>query len=354
MFRGLELVACSDMMPHAARDRAEAFGLKAMETDKLLTSPEIDLILNLTTPAAHFDISRQALEEGKHVFTEKPLSTNTHDGRMLVETATSRGLMLGSAPDTFLGAAGRHARSLVESGAIGRPVMGTAFMMGRGMEHWHPDPTFYYQPGGGPIMDMGPYYLSMLVNLIGPIRRVQALTTSAHKERMVTAEGPLQGSTVAVETPTTVSTLLEFTSGAQVSFSASWDVYRHSNRNIELHGTEGSLCLPDPDNFGGVVSWSDHGDPWQHVDTAELPFGAENWPTEAPDRGNYRMLGLADMASALVEGRQPRASGDLALHVLEVMEAILRAGETNQAIEVGATNCQPSSLPEDQAKGLLV
>ena len=276
MFAGLRPVACADINLEAAKARAGAFGIKAMSPEALIASPEVDLVLNLTVPAAHFAISMQALEAGKHVFTEKPLATTVGDGRKLVAAAKACGLSIGSAPDTFLGAAGRHARRLIESGAIGRPVTGTAFMMGRGMEHWHPDPAFYYQPGGGPVLDMGPYYLSMLVNLLGPVHRVQALSTSAHKERLLTAEGPLKGTRIPVGTPTSVSSLLEFASGTQITFVASWDVYRHSNRQIELHGSEGSLGLPDPDNFSGVVSLSDQGAPWQDLDTASLPFGALN------------------------------------------------------------------------------
>lgn len=353
MFGGLAPVACADLNPAAAEARAAAFGIRAMGAEELVASPDVDLVLNLTVPAAHFDVSMRALEAGKHVFTEKPLATSVAQGRKLVEAAKARGLLIGSAPDTFLGAAGRHARRLIEDGAIGRPVTGTAFMMGRGMEHWHPDPAFYYQPGGGPVMDMGPYYLSMLVNLIGPVRRVQAISTSAHTERLLTAEGPLKGTRIPVGTPTSIASLLEFASGAQVTFVASWDVYRHTNRQLELHGTEGSIGLPDPDNFSGVVSLSDHGAPWEDVDTATLPFGALNWPPEAPDRGNYRMLGLADMARALVEGRAPRASGDLALHVLEVMEAILTASDTAWTVALTPVDCQPAALGEAEAVSLL-
>lgn len=353
MFGGVTPVACADLNAGAAKKRADAYGLRVMESEALIASPDIDLVLNLTIPTAHFDISMQALKAGKHVFTEKPLGTSVAQGRELVETARARGLSIGSAPDTFLGAAGRHARRLIDSGAIGRPVTGTAFMMGHGMEHWHPDPGFYYQPGGGPVMDMGPYYLSMLVNLIGPVRRVQALATSARKERLLTADGPLKGTTIPVGTPTSVSSLLEFANGAQITFVASWDVYRHSNRQIELHGTEGSLGLPDPDNFSGVVSLSERGAPWQDENTETLPFGAPNWPLDAPDRGNYRMLGLAEMARALKKGRTPRASGELALHVLEVMQAILTAGETGQAVNVVPTDCQPRALDEREARELL-
>lgn len=353
LFSGVEITACADLDGQAARRRADQFNLRATDVDSLITADGIDLVLNLTVPSAHFDVSMRALSAGKHVFTEKPLGVTADEGRRLVDTAAAKGLALGSAPDTFLGAAGRHARRLMDAGAIGKPVTGTAFMMGRGMEHWHPDPSFYYQAGAGPVMDMGPYYLTMMVNLMGPVRRVQTVATSGHEERLITAEGPKKGTRFKVSTPTSVLSLLEFQCGATMTFGASWDVFRHSNHPIELHGTEGSLRLPDPDNFGGVVALSSQGAPWQETDTAGELFGAANWPAAAPDRANYRMLGLADLARSIVEGRPPRASGDLALHVLEVMEAILRAGEIGTAQAVSGTVAQPKELREDEARSLL-
>jgi predicted dehydrogenase len=353
LFRGVAMTACADIDPAAAARRAAEFGVRAMEVEALLADPEVDLVLNLTVPAAHFDVSMRALAAGKHVFTEKPLAVTAEAGRTLVAAAASRGLAIGSAPDTFLGAAGRLARRLMEAGAIGRPVTGTAFMMGRGMEHWHPDPGFYYQPGAGPVMDMGPYYLTMLVNLLGPVARVQAVATSGQAERLITAEGPKRGTRFPVGTPTSVLSLLEFASGATVAFGASWDVFRHSSAPIELHGTGGSLRLPDPDNFGGIVGLSEAGRDWDETDAATLPYGAVNWPVEAPDRANYRMLGLAELARAVSEGRAPRASGALALHVLEVMEAILAAGETGAAQVVSGAVEQPAALDEEEAVSLL-
>ncbi|MBP2448933.1 putative dehydrogenase [Rhizobium leguminosarum] len=353
LFRGVEITACADLNADAAKRRAAEFNLQAADVDALIDDKNIDLILNLTIPAAHFDVSMRALSAGKHVFTEKPLGVTAAEGRRLVDAAAEKGLMLGSAPDTFLGAAGRHARRQMEAGAIGKLVTGTAFMMGRGMEHWHPDPSFYYQAGAGPVMDMGPYYLTMMVNLMGPIRRVQAVATSGQEERLITAEGPKQGTRFKVGTPTSVLSLLEFDCGATITFGTSWDVFRHSNHPIELHGTEGSLRLPDPDNFGGRVALSSRGAPWQETDTSGELFGAVNWPIAAPDRANYRMLGLADLARAIIEGRTPRASGDLALHVLDVMEAILRAGETGVAQTIPSTVAQPSELREDEARSLL-
>jgi predicted dehydrogenase len=170
-------------------------------------------------------------------------------------------------------------------------------------------------------MDIGPYYLTMMVNLMGPVRRVQAVTTSGQLERLITASGTKSGTQFKVGTPTSVLSLLEFDCGATVTFGASWDVFRHSNHPIELHGTKGSLRMPDPDTFGGIIALSDQGRAWDEMDTSTLPYGAANWPVDAPNRANYRMRGLADLARAVVEGRAPRASGNLALHVLEVMEA---------------------------------
>lgn len=353
LFDDVAIVACADIDPAASARRAAEFGVRALDVDALMADPGIALVLNLTVPAAHFAISMQALAAGKHVFTEKPLGVNVDEGQRLVHEAAARGLAIGSAPDTFLGAAGRLARRMMARGAIGTPVAGTAFMFGRGMEHWHPDPAFYYQAGAGPVLDMGPYYLTMLVNLLGPVRRVQAIAGSGQAARRITAPGPKHGTTFAVGTPTSVLSLLEFAQGALVTFGASWDVFRHSNPCIELHGTEGSLRLPDPDTFGGIVALSRHGAAWEEHDAATLPFGAVNWPVEAPDRANYRMLGLVDLARALAEGRRPRASGDLALHVLECMAAILRAAETGAAQAVANPCPQPPELSEDEARSLL-
>ena len=353
LFAGVELRACADISADAAALRAREYGIRALSVDQLLADPEVDLVLNLTVPSVHFDVTMSALSAGKHVFTEKPLATSAADGRILVTEAKRRGLRLGSAPDTFLGAAGRRARRLMEDGAIGRAVSGTAFMMGRGMEHWHPNPHFYYQPGGGPVFDMGPYYPTMMVNMLGPVVRVMAMATKGQEERLITADGPFKNTSFKVGTPTNVLSLLEFSSGATVNFGASWDVFRHSNHPIELHGTEGSLRLPDPDTFGGTVSLSERGADWRDFDSDGELYGRRNWPYAAPDRANYRMLGVADLARSLEESRPPRASGDLALHVLEIMEAILESGENGQSVRIAGDLTQPSLLGEDEARSLL-
>lgn len=349
LFAGVEIRACTDIRPEQAAARAQEFGIRALPLDELLADPAIDLILNLTVPEAHAAVTEAALRAGKHVFTEKPLGISTAQGRALLDLAEARGLCLGAAPDTFLGAAGRLARRIVDEARIGRIVTGTAFMMGRGMEHWHPNPAFYYQPGAGPVFDMGPYYLTMLVHLLGPARRVMAMATSGQQERLITAPGPLQGTRFAVGTPTSLLSLIAFESGAIITFGASWDVFRHSNACIELHGTEGSLRLPDPDTFGGSLALSVGGAPWQEIGSDSSPWGAVNWPYAAPERANYRMLGVTDLAQSLGEGRSPRASGRLALHVLEILEAILTSGETGAPVLLTTRAAQPAALAESAA-----
>ena len=352
LFGGLAVTACADVVPDQAKKRAAEFGIRALSVDALLASSNIDLVLNLTVPNAHFDISMAALSAGKHVFTEKPLAVSAALGRQLVAEARRRNLALGSAPDTFLGAAGRLARRLMDEGAIGRAVAGTAFMMGRGMEHWHPNPQFFYQPGGGPVLDMGPYYITMLVHLLGPAKRVMALTAIGSAERHISAPGPHTGTSFPVNTPTTALALIEFAGGTVVTLGMSWDVFRHSNQPIELHGTEGSLRLPDPDTFGGAIAISERGSAWREIATDQSLHGRINWPHAAPERANYRMLGVADLAQALAAGRGPRASGELALHVLEIMEAILQAGASGQPANIPASDCRPAALPEAEAGAL--
>ncbi|WP_413989056.1 Gfo/Idh/MocA family protein [Labrys okinawensis] len=353
LFREVEITACADVNADFARQRADQFGLRAFDVDTLLRDANIDAVLNLTIPAAHFEISMRALEAGKHVYTEKPLCFTLDQGRALVEIANAKGLALGCAPDTFLGPAGRLLRRQIDVGVIGKIVLGTAYVMSPGPEYHHPNPYFHFQRGGGPLLDMGPYYLTMLVNLMGPVRRVLGMAKKGRDSRTVKAEGPMNGSPIAVDTETSVLSLLEFQNGALVTLGASWDVFRHSNEPIELHGTQGSLRLPDPDTFGGIVALSDQGMEWQESHTAGELLGQFNWPIESPNRANYRMLGLADMARAIAQGRKPRASGELALHVLEVLHAILRASETGNAEIIAGNVQQPEALTEQEVRSYL-
>ncbi|HYZ61788.1 MAG TPA: Gfo/Idh/MocA family oxidoreductase [Acetobacteraceae bacterium] len=357
LFPGLALRGCADMRAEAAQAQAEKYGTRAMTVDELLASPEVDLVVNLTVPNAHFAVSHAALTAGKHVFSEKPLCVTVEEGRRLVAEAEARGLRLGCAPDTFLGAGGRLARHMIDEGRVGRILAGSAFLMSRGMEHWHPDPEFFFQPGGGPILDIGPYYLGALVNLLGPITRVQAQSSIGYEERIVTAPGPRTGHRIKVTTPTTVMALLQFAAGAHVVLSMSWDVHKHGHPALELYGTEGSLRIPDPNFFGGTVEYTEAAGEWQAADSTEMAFGRPNWrspawPPSRPDQANYRCLGMAELARAITHGTPHRSSGRLALHVLEAMYAILSAAESGATVELTPNIERPPALSEEEAARL--
>ena len=352
-FADIEMRACADLRAEAAAKLAEKYGLVPMTVSDLLASRDVDIVLNLTVPAAHAEVSMAALNAGKHVYSEKPLAHSVAAAHELVSTARERGLRLAAAPDTVLGAAGREARRLIDSGKAGRITAGTAFVLSRGMEHWHPSPAWFFQPGAGPVFDMGPYYLTQLVQLLGPVLRVAALAGTGFTERLLTAEGPLKGTKVPVGTPTTLLSLLDFAGGSQVVFGASWDVSRHSHRPFELYGTEASLRLPDPNFMGGTIELGTRDQDWQEIRTDHLVFGQNNYPADAPRSANDRGLGLAEMARAIREGRRQRLSAGLALHVTSIMESILRAGTDGRVVAVEHPTERPAPLGEEEAASLL-
>jgi predicted dehydrogenase len=354
VFAPIKLVACADIDPQAAAAKATRYGLQALSPDELISHPGIDAIINLTNPASHAATTAAILQAGKHAHTEKPLALTLEDGDMLVDLAESRGLMLSSAPDTFLGGAQQTARRLIDEGRLGVVKSGSAHFMNHGMERWHPNPHPYYQRGAGPVLDMGPYYISALVNLLGPVRRVVALATTFFDQRLVTAEGPNKGSRVPVTTPTTSQALLEFRSGAQIHFSVSYDNWGHGHRNpIELHGTEGSLMVPDPNYFAGTAELiSESG--VQQFGSESAPFGQDNWIEVSGRRiGNYRGAGVADMLDAAETGRLPRASGRFARHVLEVLLAIIESAEAGRFVEIGSTTERPAPMTDADAARLI-
>jgi predicted dehydrogenase len=356
-FRGLKLVACADLRADAAQAQAKQFGVEALSIDALLARRDIQIVVNLTTPNAHFAVSHAALAAGKHVFGEKPITAEAKDAATLVSEAARRDLKLGCAPDTFLGGGGRTAREIVDQRRIGRVLHGTCFLMSHGMEHWHPDPTFFYKPGGGPILDMGPYYLAALINLLGPVASVQGRASNGFAMRVVTSQGPMNGKTIAVETPTTVMALLHFEQGADIIFTMSWDVWKHGHPPIELYGTEGSLRVPDPNFFGGTVQYSEKGSDWILVAADDRPFGKPNWRAASwaehmPSQANYRCLGIAELASAVLHGTPHRASGALASHALEVMHAILKASVEGGEIAVRSRIARPAAMSDIDAIAL--
>ena len=330
---GLELVACADLELARAQAKAAEHGIRAAAVDELLADPDIDLVINLTIPAVHAEVSMSALAAGKHVYTEKPLATRRADGAAALALARENGLRVGSAPDTFLGGGLQTCRKLIDDGAIGEPVAAVAFMTGHGPEGWHPDPEFFYKPGAGPMFDMGPYYLTALVSLLGPIARVTGSARISFPERTI-GSGPKQGQTIVVETPTHVAGVLDFAGGAVVTLITSFDVWAANLPRIEVYGSEGSLSVPDPNTFGGPVRIRLAKDKeWRDV---PLTHGY----TE-----NSRGLGVADMASAIREGRPHRASGELAYHVLDVMAAFEEASTAGRHVAITSGPPRAEALP---------
>lgn len=354
LFKGLEVCAIADISAEAAKLRGDEFGVASMFVDELLAHPDVDVVVNLTIPSAHFGVSLRAIEAGKHVYSEKPFVLSLEEGEALKAAADARGLSVGSAPDTFLGGAHQQARSIVDGGTLGVVTSGTCHVMSPGMEDWHPNPDFFFQPGAGPILDLGPYYISNLIHLLGPIRKVVAFTGMGRKERTVTAPGPMNGTTIKVGTPTTIHGVLEFHSGAIISIGASWDVKAHGHHNMELYGTEGSLFVPDPNYFGGKLEVAIGSDARVPVQAWAHPFGKHNQDleTSAPI-ANYRTAGLADMVAAIEEGRSARCGLDMALHTVDVMTALLASGETGEVIELTTTCERPQALTPELAAKML-
>ena len=342
-FGGLDVKALADMRPEAAGARAAEFGLKALSVEQLLADPEIDLVVNLTIPRAHVEVGLKCLAAGKHVYSEKPLGITYAEGRTLLDAANAAGLRIGSAPDTFLGGAHQQARAVVDSGALGTIVGGTAFFQCPGHESWHPDPAFYYDLGGGPMLDMGPYYITDLVNLLGPVARVSAMSSRLRTERIITSE-PRKGQAMPVHVDTHVTGSLGFANGAVVQIGMSFDVAAHKHVPLEIYGTEQSLVVPDPNFFGGQVEMRKRGrnEEWTPVPVSQ-PYAD----------GNYRSLGVADMAAAILENRPHRANGALALHVLEVMEAFEHAARDGRMVAIETPVERPAPLASSLKNGML-
>ncbi len=352
LFKGLKLVAVADINMDVAQAQADAFGLIAQSVEDLMRNEDVDVVVNLTIPAAHFAISKQALVAGKHVYSEKPFVLTLEEGEELRRISTAKNLRVGSAPDTFLGGAHQLARAKVDEGAIGEVVAGTCHVMSHGPEAWHPNPDFFYEPGAGPMLDIGPYYIANLINLIGPVKKVVALTSSPLKDRPI-GSGPREGETVPVLTPTNIHALLEFVSGATVTVSTSWDVWAHKHGNMELYGTDGTLIVPDPNFFGGVLEHAGTDGALSEVPDWEHPFGIPNQDHNEGRLANYRTAGLADMAVAISEGRDHRCSMDRALHAVEVMAAAIKSGETGAFVELTTTCDKPAALGIAEAQALL-
>ena len=330
-FKNVDLVACSDLNMETAQAKVQEKnddgslkypGVKAMTVEELLADDEIKIVVNLTTPQSHFNVAMNAINSGKSVHNEKPLTLSLEEGQKLLAAANEKGVRIGCAPDTFMGAGIQTCRKLIEDGWIGTPTSVTAFMCCPGHESWHPNPAFYYLRGGGPMFDMGPYYLTALVHMLGSVDHVAGMTGMAKEQRTCTSKAR-NGELLPVEVPTHVTGLLRFHSGTIGTLINSFDVVGHHLPNIEVHGTIGSLRVPDPNNFGGTVEYK--------------RFGQKDWK-EVPLTHNYsdnsRGIGVADMAQAITDSTRHRANGQLAYHVLEIMHALHDSSDQKTFVDI--------------------
>lgn len=336
----LDLVACADIDRSRADELAEEHGLRAYSVDELYADPDIQIIINLTIPSAHAEVTLAAISAGKHVYSEKPLAVSREDGRRILEAATERGLRVGCAPDTFLGGGLQTCRKIIDDGWIGDPVGATAFMLNAGPESWHRNPAFFYQEGAGPLFDMGPYYLTALIHLLGPVMRVAGATRISYPERIATSAARF-GERIPVSTPTYTAGLLNFAAGPIGTIVITFDVERSTLPRIEIHGSQGTLLVPDPNTFGGPIRIRRRGaDEWSAI------------PLTHPDDVR-RGIGVADMAHGLAAGRPHRANGQLAYHVLDVMHAIGDSSDTDQHVQIESRCERPAAIPLGLLPGRL-
>jgi predicted dehydrogenase len=338
-FPMLDVVACADLDRERAQAKAALYHIpRVCSPEELLADPGIDLVVNLTTPGVHAEIGIAALQAGKSLYTEKPLTVNREEAQQLLEMAGARGLLVGCAPDTFLGAPLQTCRKLIDDGWIGQPIAVSACLMTHGPEDWHPEPAFYYQPGGGPMFDMGPYYLTALVSMLGPVRRVTGAVKMTYPERIVTSQ-PNYGAKIEVYTPTHVTGIMDFANGVIGTITTSFEVWASEIPAIEIYGTEGTLSIPNPSYFVGPIRL-------KRADTQE-------WETVALISNRHvdgRGIGIVDMAHALRSGRPHRASGQLAYHVLDMMHAFHESAQSGRYIDLTSSCDRPAPLALEELK----
>lgn len=330
----VKVLACADLDTARAKETAAKYNLSyGGSLEQVLQDPSIEIIVNLTTPNAHAFVALAALNAGKHVYNEKPLAQSLTDAQAMLELAREKNLRLGCAPDTFMGAGLQTCLALVDAGEIGVPVAATGFMTCPGHESWHPNPDFYYQPGAGPLFDMGPYYLTALIALLGSVQSVSGQARVSFPERIISSQ-PKHGQKIIVNTPTHISALLEFTNGTQASLITSFDVQAANLPNLEIYGSAGSLSLPDPNTFGGAVRLFKAGT-WKEIILKH--HHAEN----------SRGIGVIDMADAITKNEPHRANGELGYHVLEIMHGILESAKQKRHIEIQSRVIKPKAFNTD-------
>ena len=358
-FNNIKFVACADKFPEVSKKCADQYNIKSLTVDEIIHDTNVDVILNLTIPQAHFEISKIALEAGKHVYSEKPMSIKYDEANELVNLAKDNNLYIGNAPDTFLGGGGQVARKFVDDGDIGKVLTGNFIFAFPGVQEFHPNPESWFQSGGGPVIDMGPYFFTTLVNLLGPVKNVRSRGKKFADQREYLV-GPKKGKSFNVDISTSVMLDIEFANEAIVQGFISFDVQNHARNHMELYGTKGSLVVPDPNMFGGPVLLSrELGSEWQEFSVEDKYLGKTNIinhsgrSNEAPKQSNYRGVGLSEMIYSIENNIQHRCNGNLALHVLDIIESTIIASETKKEVSLRSTCEQPKPLSEEQIKLLI-
>ena len=359
-FNNIKIIKCADINSKSANDCAKKYNIQALSLEEIFQDKEIEIILNLTIPKAHFEISEKALLAGKHSYSEKPLCINFEDGKRLLEVSRKKNLYLGSAPDTFLGGGIQKTRNLLDEGLIGKIELGNAIFAYPGVQSYHPNPEPWFAKNeGGPVIDMGPYYITTLVNLLGPAINVSSRSKKVFNEREI-GIGQRKGAKFLVECETTYVSTIEFKNNSLIQMTLSFDVKDHKRNHIELYGNKGSIIVPDPNMFGGsVYTCLELGGKWTEHKTDNLELGKINIKTqssranESPTNANYRGAGLSEMAYSIEKNKLHLCNGELSLHVLDIIRSIMRAAESGKT-EVINTSCKkPDSFTQEEIKKLL-
>ena len=359
-FNNIKIIKCADINEKASKRCALNFGIKSVTVNDLLKDKEIEIILNLTIPKAHYQISKKALINGKHVYSEKPLAINLNDGKKLLKISKKKKLYLGNAPDTFLGGGIQKSKELVEKNIIGNVKLGNAVFAFPGIQSYHPNPEpWFTKKEGGPVIDMGPYYITALVNLLGPAKKVTGTIIQGQKYRTI-GIGPKKGKKFKVECPTTYLSTITFKNNSVIRLTLSFDVIAHQRNHIELYGEKGSMIVPDPNMFGGsVLTCNKLGDNWKEFKTSKMPLGRINIRTqssranETPTNANYRGVGLSEMAYSIENKRKHLCSGEISLHVLDIITSIMKAARSGKIQYISNFCAKPKKFSKLDIKKLL-
>jgi predicted dehydrogenase len=359
-FNNIKIMKCADINNKSAEKCASIYGIKALSVNEILNDKEVEIILNLTIPKAHYEVAKKALLHNKHVYSEKPLAINFKDGKELLNIANKKKLYIGNAPDTFLGGGNQKSKELLEKNTIGKINLGNAIFAFPGVQSYHPNPeSWFSKKEGGPVIDMGPYYLTALVNLLGPAKEVSGSIMRGVNYRTI-GIGPKKGKKFKVECPTTYLSTVVFENDTVIRLTLSFDVIAHQRNHIELYGKKGSLIVPDPNMFGGsVYICKKLGDPWKEFKTEKMSLGKINIrnkslrANESSTNANYRGAGLSEMAYCIENKKKHRCSGELSLHILDIIQSTMKASKTGKKQKIKTTCKIPKKFTEKEIRKLL-